>query len=181
MTTAETTALAKSGAVAGLCPSTEGDLGDGFFPAADFLAAGGRFGIGGDSHVGVDPFAELRWFEYGQRLRSERRNVLVREIGVSLGGTLYCAALAGGAQALGQPIGALAVGARADWVVLDADEPALAGQQGDGWLDAAIFGPARRPVRDVMVGGVWRVRNGAHPQAAQSLARYRTALKRVLA
>lgn len=181
MTPEETEGVARSGAVAGLCPSTEGDLGDGFFDAPRYLAAEGRFGIGGDSHVGVDPFMELRFFEYGQRLKSERRNVLVREIGASLGGVLYRRAAAGGAQALAQPVGTLAVGQRADWVVLNTDDAALAEQTGDGWLDAAIFGPVRRPVRDVMVGGQWRVRDGVHPQSAASLVRYRTALKRLLA
>ena len=181
MTPDETEGVARAGAVAGLCPSTEGDLGDGFFDAPRYLAAGGRFGIGGDSHVGVDPFMELRWFEYGQRLKSERRNVLVQEIGASLGGELYRRAAAGGAQALAQPVGILAVGQRADWVVLNTDDAALAEQTGDGWLDAAIFGPVRRPVHDVMVGGQWRVRDGVHPQSAASLARYRTVLKRLLA
>lgn len=177
---AETERLAASGAVAGLCPSTEGDLGDGFFDAPRYLAAGGRFGIGGDSHVGVDPFHELRWFEYGQRLKLQKRNVLVNELGASLGGRLYRAALAGGAQALAQPVGALAVGRRADWVVLDTADPALAEQQGDGLLDAAIFGPVRRPVRDVMVGGLWQVREGRHAQAASSLERYRATMRRLL-
>lgn len=181
MTPDETEGVARSGAVAGLCPSTEGDLGDGFFDAPRYLAAGGRFGIGGDSHVGVDPFMELRWFEYGQRLKSERRNVLVQDIGASLGGELYRRAAAGGAQALAQPVGMLAVGQRADWIVLNTDDAALAEQQGDGWLDAAIFGPVRRPVRDVMVGGTWRVRDGVHPQSAASLTRYRAVLKRLLA
>lgn len=175
----ETTGLAASGAVAGLCPSTEGDLGDGFFDAPRYLAAGGRFGIGGDSHVGVDPFQELRLFEYGQRLRQQRRNVLVSELGASLGGRLYRAAQAGGAQALAQPIAGLAVGQRADWLVLDVDDAALAEQQDDGLLDAAIFGPTRRPVRDVMVAGQWRVREGRHPQSAFSLARYRALMRRL--
>lgn len=177
----ETEGLAASGAVAGLCPSTEGDLGDGFFDAPRYLAAGGRFGIGGDSHVGVDPFQELRLFEYGQRLRHERRNVLVQEPGASLGGRLYRAALAGGAQALAQPVGTLAVGARADWVVLDSDDAALAEQQADSLLDAAIFGPARRPVRDVMVGGTWQVREGRHARSEVSLRRYREVLRRLAA
>ncbi|MES2885493.1 MAG: formimidoylglutamate deiminase [Pseudomonadota bacterium] len=181
MTPDETEGVARSGAVAGLCPSTEGDLGDGFFDAPRYLAAEGRFGIGGDSHVGVDPFMELRFFEYGQRLKSERRNVLVREIGASLGGVLYRRAAVGGAQALAQPVGTLAAGQRADWVVLNTDDAALAEQSGDGWLDASIFGPVRRPVRDVMVGGQWRVREGMHPQSAASLARYRVTLKRLLA
>ncbi len=173
--------LARSGVVAGLCPTTEGDLGDGFFNAVPYLRAGGRIGIGSDSHVGVDPFLELKLFEYGQRLRFERRNVLAKGIGDSLGGHLYRITAAGGAQAIGQPVGSLAVGNRADWLVLDDDDPALAEQRHDGLLDAAIFGPARQPVRDVMVAGRWVLRDGQHPQAAASFARYRAVMKRLLA
>ncbi|HZR33730.1 MAG TPA: formimidoylglutamate deiminase [Nevskia sp.] len=176
----ETKALARSGAVAGLCPTTEGDLGDGFFNAAAYLRASGKIGIGGDSHAAVDPFLELRLFEYGQRLRLERRNVLAFAIGDSLGGQLYRSACAGGAQALGQNIGQLAAGFRADWVVLNGDDPALAEQRGDGLLDAAIFGPVRAPVRDVMVGGQWRVRDGQHGGSEASLQRYRAVMKRLL-
>jgi formimidoylglutamate deiminase len=176
----ETAALARSGVVAGICPTTEGDLGDGFFNAAPYLQAGGRLGIGGDSHAGVDPFLELRLFEYGQRLRLQRRNVLAAAIGDSLGGQLYRTACAGGAQALGQPIGRIEMGHRADWVVLNTDDPAMAEHSGDGLLDAAIFGPVRAPVRDVMVAGRWQVREGRHALAAASLARYRAVMKRLL-
>jgi formimidoylglutamate deiminase len=177
----ETAGLAQSAAVAGLCPTTESDLGDGLFNATRFLQSEGRFAIGGDSHAGVDPFAELRLFEYGQRLKHERRNVLGLRQGESLGGHLYRAACAGGAQALAQPIGSLAVGRRADFVVLNHDDPALMEQADDGLLDAAIFGPVRSPVRHVMAGGIWRVRDGVHGAREQTRARYRQVLKRLLA
>ena len=140
MSVDEVRALARSGAVAGLAPTTEADLGDGVFEAARYRAEGGRFGIGSDSNTIVDPFAELRALEYSQRLRDRRRNVLAaadRPVGRSL----YEAALAGGVQALAQPAGAIATGKRADLVVLDADDPALFGQAMDDILDAAIFGP----------------------------------------
>jgi formimidoylglutamate deiminase len=177
----ETAGLAQSGAVAGLCPTTESDLGDGLFNATEFLQGGGRFAIGGDSHAGVDPFAELRLFEYGQRLKQERRNVLGLTQGESLGGHLHRAACANGAQALAQPTGSLAVGRRADFVVLNHDDPALMEQTNDGLLDAAIFGPVRTPVRHVMVGGAWQVRDGVHRAREQTRTRYRHALKRLLA
>jgi formimidoylglutamate deiminase len=176
----EAAALASHGAVAGLCPSTEADLGDGLFNAEPFLLAGGHFGIGGDSHVGVDPFAELRLFEYGQRLQRRRRNLFERREGHGVGAALYRAAASGGAQALGFAAGAIAPGLRADLVVLDRDDPALAEQSGDRWFDAAIFGPSRRPVRDVMVAGQWCVRDGRHPQAEATFARYRACLRRLL-
>jgi formimidoylglutamate deiminase len=178
----ELSGLAASGAVAGLAPTTEADLGDGVFPGPAFLRAGGRFGVGSDSNTVIDPFAELRQFEWSQRLLHRRRNVLAgaRSPERSIGTALWTMAAQGGAQALGQPVGAIAAGRRADLVVLDPDEPALAGHAAADVLDAAIFGPARRPVRDVMTAGVWIVRAGVHAQADRTLARFRAALTRVL-
>ena len=176
----ETRRLAACGAVAGLCPTTEANLGDGIFNAADFLAQGGRWGIGGDSHVGVDPFRELALIEYAQRLTAARRNILAAPGCESIGAGLYRQALAGGAQALGQDTGAIAIGMRADLVVLDTDDPALAEREGHALLDAAVFGPVRQAVRDTMVNGVWLVREGRHAREADIFARYRHSLRRLL-
>ena len=179
MTDKEVTGLAASGAVAGIAPTTEADLGDGSFPGAAYLAAGGRFGVGSDSNTIVDPFVEVRQFEWSQRIRARRRNVL-RDVGnLPIGTTLWARAAAGGAQALAQPIGALATGRRADLLVLNLSDPALAGQAVDDVLDAAIFGPARAPVRDVMAGGTWIVRDGRHFAEEEVFARYRAALARM--
>ena len=172
--------LAKSGAVAGLCPSTEANLGDGIFNAPDYFFQQGCWGVGGDSHVGVDPFRELAIVEYAQRLKSARRNILHTAGVDSIGGGLYRQALAGGARALGQNIGAIAVDHRADLVVLNGDDVALAEHTGDALLDAAIFGPTRQPVRDVMAGGAWVVRGGRHAQESAALAKYRATLKRLV-
>ena len=180
MTPDEARRLAGTDAVVGLCPTSEADLGDGVFPAVEYLGARGRIGIGGDSHVSVDPFVELRMIESAQRLMRERRNVLARE-GESSGLRLFQAALAGGAQAVAQPVGAIAVGCRADLVVLDPDDPALLEQPAANLLDAAIFGPARRVVRDVMVGGRWVIGEGHHADEEAVLARYRHTVKRLLA
>lgn len=177
----ETFRLAESGAIAGLCPSTEANLGDGIFNAPDYFLQNGSWGIGGDSHVGIDPFRELAIVEYAQRLKSARRNILHTPLVDSIGGGLYRQALAGGARALGQNIGAIAVGCRADLVVMNADDAALVEHSGDALLDAAIFGPVRQPVRDVMAGGAWVVRDGRHTLEQPTLARYRVTLKRLLA
>lgn len=177
----ETFRLAQSGAIVGLCPTTEANLGDGIFNAPDYLMQKGRFGIGGDSHVGVDPFREVALIEYAQRLKSERRNVLTTANIPNLGAGLFRQALLGGQQALGQRSGALAAGCRADLVVLNADDPALIERKGDALLDAAIFGPARQPVRDVLVSGQWRVRDGHHAGEEAALKSYRATLKRLLA
>jgi len=176
MTEDETRALAGSRAVAGLAPSTEADLGDGIFPARDFMNADGAFGIGSDSNTIIDPFAELRQLEWSQRLCLRERNVLVREAS-SVGASLWARAAGGGAQALAQPTGAIAAGRRADLIVLNTGDPALAGQSPEHVLDAAIFGPCRTPVRDVMSGGVWIVRDGHHAGEGEIFARYRAALR----
>lgn len=178
----ELSRLAGTGAVVGLCPTTEANLGDGVFPARAYLAAGGRFGIGSDSHVSVSPIEELRWLEYGQRLTRQQRNVLAQSgHGGSVGATLVRRALAGGAQALARPIGRLAAGHRADLVVLDDRLPALAGIPAEALLDALVFAGNANPVRDVMVGGQWRVRDGRHDAEVEVLADYRAALAGLLA
>jgi len=163
--------------VAGLCPSTEGNLGDGIFGLPDFVASGGRFGVGTDSHVGLDAFGELRLLEYSQRLRSETRNVLAGADGHS-GRLLWQRAAAGGAGAAGRPVGVLKVGARADFVVIEATAE-TEGMHPDFWLDAAVFTGLRPPVRQVVVGGDWVVRDGAHVREAAIAAAYRRALRRI--
>jgi formimidoylglutamate deiminase len=174
-TSGEIVALARSGAVAGLAPTTESDLGDGTFAADAYRAAHGTFGIGTDSNTAIDPFVELRTLEYSQRLRDRRRNVLVVD-DRPVGRTLYDAALEGGARALAQPVGAIAADRRADLIVLDAGDAAMVDQPVEDVLDAAIFGPCRRRVRDVMVAGRWRVRDGRHVERDATLAGYRRAL-----
>jgi formimidoylglutamate deiminase len=177
MTEREVAALAKSGAVAGLAPTTEADLGDGTFPAEAFVAAGGALGIGSDSNTIIDPFIELRQLEWSQRMRLRRRNVLGSAGAFSIGTSLWLRAAAGGARAIAQRTGAIAPGRRADLVILDTDDPALAAHPPETMLDAAIFGPCRRRVRDVMSGGRWIVQDGHHAREAEVLARFRAVLR----
>ncbi|MDD0977237.1 formimidoylglutamate deiminase [Pseudomonas fontis] len=177
----EVTRMASSGAVAGLCLTTEANLGDGIFPAVDYLAQGGRLGIGSDSHVSLSVVEELRWLEYGQRLRDQRRNRLYGAEQPMVGRTLFDAALSGGAQALGQPIGELAVGKRADWIVLDGLDPYLATASGDGILNRWLFAGSDRQVRDVMVNGQWVVRQGRHAYEVESAQAFAAVLRSVLA
>jgi formimidoylglutamate deiminase len=179
MTDREVGGLAASGAVAGLAPTTEADLGDGTFPGHAYFAAGGRFGVGSDSNTEISPFLELRQLEWSQRIRARRRNVLATSTTDTLGTSLWSAAARGGARALAQPAGEIAPGRRADLVVLDADDPALAGVPSADALDAAIFGPCRRPVRDVVAGGRFIVRDGRHGHEEEVFARYRAALARL--
>jgi formimidoylglutamate deiminase len=181
MTDEETRALAASDAVAGLCPSTEGNLGDGIFPLAEYRASVGRYGIGGDSHVSRDPAEELRLLEYFQRITRRKRNVTTGERSRAVGTTLWLEAAAGGAQALGRRMGAIAPGMRADLVVLDPENPDLAGRTGDAIANALVFSGARSPVRDVMVAGRWVVRKGRHRKAEAAASAYKKALKQLLA
>lgn len=176
----EVTLMANSRAIAGLCLTTEANLGDGIFPAVDFLAQGGRMGIGSDSHVSLSVVEELRWLEYGQRLRDQRRNRLYGAQQPMVGRTLYDAALDGGAQALGQPIGALEVGKRADWIVLDGNDPYLATASGDGILNRWLFAGGDRQVRDVLVNGQWVVRDGRHADEEHSARAFTQVLRDLL-
>ncbi len=174
MTDSETTALAASGAVAGLCPTTEANLGDGLFALPAYQSAGGRWGIGSDSHVSISPIEELRWLEYGQRLHLHKRGI------AASGAALFSAALDGGARALARPVGAIEVGRRADIVVLDGDHPILAGRDREDVLDAVVFSGNVSPVRDVMVGGAWVVRDGAHRDESAVAHSYRRTMDRLL-
>ncbi|MCG2586281.1 formimidoylglutamate deiminase [Massilia sp. TS11] len=171
----ECTAIARSGAVAGLCPTTEANLGDGLFPLVDFLAQGGRFGVGSDSHVSQSPVEELRWLEYGQRLRHQSRNVAAQPQQRRVGDFLWQAALAGGAQAAGRPLGQLAPGARADLLVLDAGHPNLAGAAPEHVLGSLVFSGNDNLVRDVLCGGRWVVRGGRHARQEEIGARFKAA------
>ena len=179
MTPEETRAVAASKAVAGLCPTTEANLGDGLFPAEDYLAAGGRIAIGSDSHISVSPVEDLRLLEYGQRLVHRARNVLSGGPERSTGRNLLDRVLAGGAQCLGRPIGALKAGCRADIIVLDPDNPVIAGREGDAVIDAWIFSGNQPAVRNVYVGGVQLVRDGQHFKQDDIFRRYRAALDRL--
>ena len=179
MTQQETGELAASGAVTGLCPLTEASLGDGIFNGADYLAAGGRFGIGTDSNIQINVAAELRQLEYGQRLAHRARNVMTSRAGESTARVLFERALAGGAQALGQPIGALALGMRADVVLLDEAHPDFAARTGDRWLDAWVFVAGRSAVKTVLAGGDTVVQGGRHKSREAIAARYELTLSRL--
>jgi len=180
MTDAEAVDLAQSGAVAGLCPMTEANLGDGLFPAETFFGAGGSHGIGSDSNILIDAAAEMRLLEYGQRLHHQSRNRLPAQPDESMGGAIFRASMAGGAKALAAPA-ELAEGHPADIVSLNAEHPSLTGREGDGWLDGWIFAG-----RGDTIDCVWRrgrkvVAGGRHAARDKIVARYRRILTDLLA
>ena len=154
MSPSEITTVAGSGAVVGLCPTTEANLGDGIFPAEKYLGAGGSFAIGSDSHVCTNPRSELRLLEYAQRLTTNRRAVLGSQ-SQSTGKTLYPAACQQGAMALGVGAGTLEAGKRADIVVLSSEHPTIQGATGDRIFDRYLFCDCGNPVVQTMVGGTW--------------------------
>jgi formimidoylglutamate deiminase len=177
----ETRALARSGAVAGLCLTTEANLGDGIFPAHTYLDQQGRFGIGSDSHIGVDWRAELRLLEYGQRLSRRQRNVLAAEDAPFVADRLFAAALDGGAHATGRAVNGLAAGQRADWLVLDAAHASIAEHASQSWLSGVVFCEhGETPIRDVYTGGEKVVDNRRHRDEERAYAQYRVALAELL-
>ncbi|RZN36161.1 formimidoylglutamate deiminase [Bradyrhizobium sp. Leo121] len=177
----EVASLASTGAVAGLCPVTEASLGDGIFPAREFLDAGGRFGVGTDSNVLVGVTDELRQLEYGQRLKHRERNVLSGGLGNSTGRALFESALAGGAQALAQTGTGIERGARADIVTLDITHPSLAGRRGDAILDGWIFATGAGAIDCVWAGGNKLVEGGRHRLRERARAQFNATVRRLLA
>jgi formimidoylglutamate deiminase len=180
LTDAETDAFAASGAVAGLCPITEANLGDGIFPALRFLEAGGRIGTGTDSNILIDPAQELRGLEYSQRLAHQARNVLASDQHASVARRLFEATLTGGAQAMGIAPG-LAVGHAADFVTLNATHPALHGRKGDQLLDNWIFAARYGCIDTVWKRGQKLVSDGQHRKSGEITARYLRVVDRIMA
>ena len=182
MTPTETARLAESGAVAGICPTTEANLGDGIFDGVDYLAAGGRWGIGSDSHVSVCLREELRLLEYTQRLRDRRRNALASAASPVVADRLYLEAVEGGAVATGRPVAGLAAGQRADLLVLDGQHPNLAHRSDEQLLAGLVFCQhGDTPIMDVIVGGRQVVSQRRHIGEEAAASSYRAALADLLA
>ncbi len=171
----EVAGIARSGAVVALCPTTEANLGDGLFPLRDYIALGGRLGIGSDSNVSVSPVEELRWLEYGQRLATRQRNIASTAEYPRSGESVLLRSVAGGRQAVAQD------GQERDRFSLDETAPALAGVAAEDVHDRFVFAGNVPLVRDVHVGGHRVVQDGRHPRREEIAARYRRALRALLA
>lgn len=181
MTDIEVQHLAASGAVAGLCPITEANLGDGVFPTPDFIKAGGAIGMGSDSNIVISATEELRQLEYAQRLTMRARNILANGAGVSTGRSLFDAARQGGAQAVGIEQPALSAGSVADIIALDQNAVCFVGRTGDALLDSWIFAGHGQAIAHVWRAGVPVVTDGRHRARERIEAQYRAAMKRILA
>ncbi|MBV7454546.1 formimidoylglutamate deiminase [Acidovorax sp. sif1233] len=163
MTPDEYAGAARSGAVAGICPTTEANLGDGIFDMPLWLQQGGRWGVGSDSHACVNAAEELLMLEYSQRLSRRQRNVLASAAQPEVATAMTLQAVAGGAQAAGRAVGGIAVGQQADMVVLDAQHVALRDLPAHSMLSAHVFGSHRTSaIGSLWVAGVRRVSGGRH-------------------
>jgi formimidoylglutamate deiminase len=180
MTAAETQRLAASGAVAGLCPITEANLGDGIFEGVAYASHGGLYGVGSDSNVRISLADELRTLEYSQRLRDRARNRMA-PVGASTARTLLDAARLGGARASATPVPAIGTGVPADFVVLDTTHPALLGRRDDDALSAWIFAADTAAVSDVIVAREHLVQAGRHRSRAAVARRFQAAVERIMA
>ncbi len=169
---AEVQGIARSGATVAICTTTEANLGDGLFPLRTYLDAGGAWGVGSDSNSSISPVEELRWLEYGQRLRSQRRNIAVSAEVPSVGETLLRGVTASAASSTGFDA--------TDRITLDADAPILAGASRDDVIDRWLFSGNRNLVREVEVGGQRVVSEGRHLDREATAARYREAMKTLL-
>lgn len=179
MTADEVRAAAKSEATAGLCPTTEADLGDGVFRTAEWLRAGGSFAVGSDSNVRISVAEELRLLEYNERLRSGQRNVLTDSV-MTCGRFLYQHAAKAGGVVLGQAVGRLETGFRADLVELDAGHELLAGRSPDAALDSWIFGGDNSMLNSVWVAGRRMVSKGRHTGESNDRAAFAQVMKEML-
>jgi len=181
MTPEETRKLATSGAIAGLCPMTEANLGDGIFPAQEFQAAGGEFGVGTDSNIRTNVAEELQMLEYSQRLSKKRRNILADKDNPNVGDSLYQQTCRGGATALAQPVGVIDINKRADFMVLDAELDAIPRPANARYMDFWLFGANDRAPKDVYVAGQQLIANGCHKSDDTIDRNYRRVMQKLLA
>ena len=168
-------------AIAGICPTTEANLGDGIFPTTEFLAEKGTIAIGSDSHISVNPIEELRWLEYTQRLIKQQRAILATDEHASVGQNLWQQAAMGGAQSTNSNTGCLAIGKQADLLVLDKDKTKLFANANQQLLDSMIFASQQNPVSYVMVNGVWQIKAQQHVEQVQASDNFAKLLVRLSA
>lgn len=155
----ELAGLAASQANVVLCPSTEGNLGDGFFRMKEYYEAGGRWSIGTDSHIGLNPLEEFRMIDYRQRLITNKRNTFIADAGKYLinGATLS------GRRAMGtNPGDHFALGAPLDAVVIDAHAPLVATSTLKNLLATVVYSGDAQVNLGTLINGRWVVERQQH-------------------
>lgn len=176
----EVKGIVASKAVAGICPTTEANLGDGIFPTTEFMAQGGQLAIGSDSHISVSAIEELRLLEYAQRLSKQQRAILATDDVASVGQNLWQHSARAGALTTNSNTGELAIGKQADLLVLDSKQTRLFANSNKCLLDSVIFASQQNPIKDVMVNGDWVIVGGQHHQQ-DNIAEQFAEILRVLA
>lgn len=171
--------MVETGAIAGICPTTEANLGDGIFPTTEFMAQNGTVAIGSDSHISVNPVEELRLLEYAQRLIKQQRAILANSKTPSVGLNLWQQAAKGGAQATSSNTGELAVGKQADLLNLSAEKLGCFAHGDQYTLDSLVFASQNNCIKDVMVNGQWVIQDHIHPLAAKTQQRFAALLARL--
>jgi len=174
----ETEGLAKSGAIAGLCPITESSLGDGIFDGLNWLQHGGALAIGSDSNIRISLSEELRTLDYSQRLRDHSRAALASQ-DKSTARNLFDHILTGGSIAANRNCGSLEAGKWADLITLDGDHVDLNGRVGDVILDSFVFAGDDRMVKNVWAAGRHQVKDGQHVQRSTIEQQYRAVIKKL--
>ncbi len=171
--------IAQTKAAVTLCPSTEGNLGDGFFPADAYFKQRGIFGIGTDSQICVDPREELRMFEYGRRLQAQKRALSADQDAPHVGAWLWLNAAKGGENPSAAPVGKLQKGFQADFLVLNAESPNLFQRSGDMLLDSFVFAASGADtIREVFIGGKRVVADSYHAGEEQARRQFRRTMDR---
>ena len=175
----EVAGIIASKAVAGICPTTEANLGDGIFPTTEFMAQGGKVAIGSDSHISVSAIEELRLLEYAQRLIKQQRAILATNDTLSVGQNLWQHSANAGALTTNSNTGELAVGKQADLLVLDESKTRLFANDNKFLLDSLLFASQSSPIKDVMVNGHWVIKEYKHAEQEAVADKFAEVLKQL--
>ncbi len=156
--------LAKSGANVVLCPSTEGNLGDGIFRMKEYVKMGGRWSIGTDSHIGLNPFEEFRMIDYRQRLITNLRST----ISGNAGGYLVSESVQSGRRAMGISTDkSFLIGQSFDAVVMKASDPLLENSAPENLMATIVYTANASTNLGTIVKGKWIVKDGVHKNGNQ--------------
>ena len=175
----ECAGMVEKNVIAGICPTTEANLGDGVFPTTEFMAQNGTIAIGSDSHISVNPIEELRWLEYAQRLIKQQRAILANNQQASVGLNLWQQTAKGGAQSTSSNTGELAIGKQADLLVLCDRQSQLFAHSDQHIMDSIVFASQQNPIQDVMVNGEWVIQAAMHEQQQDSEQQFAALLKKL--
>lgn len=155
--------ISSSGASVVLCPSTEGNLGDGLFPLGEFLRKKGKWSIGTDSHIGINPLEEIRILDYGQRLITHSRNTFGNQKKADNGQIAIESALLNGRKAMGiNQDSFFEIGKPLDALVLSSTHPLIQSTSLKNRTNTIIYAGDSSMFNGTIVNGKWAIQNGEH-------------------